>query len=212
MIGVRVLYEVKEGHGKLKRPFPLCTGELTGGWMMQWHFCDLHPLDCITIPRERRYPQCPNCGMQVDPQYPAHINTKECQAGTERHHQQDMAVQSALALREKYTVHGDVLEKLEVYRYLNRLLSQDDNDVQAVQSQLCKARGTWVRVGQVLCQENAPLRTRAKFYKAVVQSVLMYGSETWVLSKAVMARLKGFHICMEYLMAKEHVPHRGPHH
>jgi hypothetical protein len=42
----------------------------------------------------------------------------------------------------------------------------------------------------------------AKFYKAIVQSVLLYGSETWVLSPAVMARLKGFHIRRAYRMAK----------
>jgi hypothetical protein len=40
-----VVYEVKEGHTKLKCPFPLCTGELIGGWMIRWHFCDLQPLD-----------------------------------------------------------------------------------------------------------------------------------------------------------------------
>jgi hypothetical protein len=100
--------------------------------------------------------------MQVDPQYPAHINTKECRAGIERRHQRDMAVQSALVLREQFTVHGDVLEKIEVYRYLGCLLLQDNNNVQAVQSQLCKARGMWARVGQVLRKENAPPRTSAK--------------------------------------------------
>ena len=55
--------------------------------------------------------------------------------------------------------------------------------------------------------ECAP--TSAKFYKAIVQSVLLYGSETWVLSSAVMARLEGFHIRAAYRMAKEHVPRRG---
>jgi hypothetical protein len=29
-----VVYKVKERHGKLKCPSPLCTGELTGKWMM----------------------------------------------------------------------------------------------------------------------------------------------------------------------------------
>jgi hypothetical protein len=43
-----------------------------------------------------------------------------------------------------------------------------------------------------------------------VQSVLLYGSETWVLSPAAMARLEGFHIRAAYRMAKEHVPRRGP--
>jgi hypothetical protein len=36
------------------------------------------------------------------------------------------------------------------FRYLGRLLLQDDDDVQAVRNQLCKARGTWARIGQVL--------------------------------------------------------------
>jgi hypothetical protein len=49
-----VVYEVQEGYGKLKCPFPLCKEELTGRWMMQRHFCDLHPLDYITVPKEGR--------------------------------------------------------------------------------------------------------------------------------------------------------------
>ncbi len=99
---------------------------------------------------------------------------------------------------------------MEVFRYLGRLLSQDDDDIQAVRSQLCKARGTWARIGQVLRRENAPPQVSAKFYKAIVQSVLLYGSETWVLSPAAMARLEGFHIRVAYWMAKVHVPRWGP--
>jgi hypothetical protein len=38
-----VVYKIEEGRGKLKCPFPLCTGELTGGWMMQWHFVTCTP-------------------------------------------------------------------------------------------------------------------------------------------------------------------------
>jgi hypothetical protein len=43
-----------------------------------------------------------------------------------------------------------------------------------------------------------------------VQSVLLYGSKTWVLSPAALARLEGFHLHAAYRMAKEHVPRRGP--
>ena len=132
--------------------------------------------------------------------------------GTARHHQRDMAVRSALALRQQFMVHGDVLERVEVFRYLGCLLSQDDDDIQAVvRSQLRKARGMWARIGQVLHKENAPPRVSTKFYKAIVQSILLYGSETWTLSPAALARLEGFHIHAAYRMAKEHVPRRGPH-
>jgi hypothetical protein len=83
--------------------------------MIQWHFRDLHPLNYATIPKEGRYPRCPRCGMQVDPRYLAHINTKEFQAGMEQHHQRDMVVQSPLALCKQFMVHRDVLEKVKVY-------------------------------------------------------------------------------------------------
>ncbi len=202
--------EVPLSCGKLKCPFPLCTGELASGWMRRQHCRDLHPLDYVMAKKEGRYPRCPCCAMQVDPRVTTHINTKECRIGTARCHQRDMAVRSALALRQQFTVHGDVLERVEVFWYLGRLLSQDDDNIQAVRSQLCKACGTWARVGQVLRRENAPPRVSAKFYKAIVQSVLLYGSETWVLSPAAMARLEGFHIRAAYRMAKEHVPRRGP--
>ncbi len=173
-----VTYTVAPGCGSMKCPFPLCKGTSTSGWMMRRHFRDLHPLDSVVVSKEGKYPRCPKCGMQTNPRYPAHINTKECRVGTARRHQRDMAVRSALALRQQFTVHGDVLERVEVFRYLGRLLSQDEDDVQAVRNQLCKARGTWARIGQVLRRENAPPRVSAKFYKAIVQSILLYGSET----------------------------------
>jgi len=110
-----VVYEVPLSCGKLKCPFPLCTGELASGWMMRRHFRDLHPLDYVVVKKEGRYPRCPCCTMQVDPRVPTHIKTKECRIGTARRHQRDMAVRSALALCQQFTVHGDVLERVEVF-------------------------------------------------------------------------------------------------
>ena len=60
-----------------------------------------------------------------------------------------MAVRSTLALRQQFTVHGGMLEQVDVFRYLGRLLVQDDDNIQAIHTQLRKAQGTWARVGQV---------------------------------------------------------------
>jgi hypothetical protein len=51
-----------------------------------------------------------------------------------------------------------------------------------------------------------PPKVSAVFYKAVVQSVLLYGSETWNLTKTALAWLEGFHIRAAYHMAKKHKP------
>jgi hypothetical protein len=66
-------------------------------------------------------------------------------------------------------------------------------------------------MGQVLLGENTSPRVAAKFYKAVVQAVLLYGSETWNLTKAALARLEGFHIRAAYKMARVHRPKKGAH-
>jgi hypothetical protein len=196
----------------LSCPFPECGGFLKSGWMMRRHFQDVHPKDLVKVPKEGKFGRCIRCRMQVDPRYPRHQYTKECQMGVERKKQREAAVASALALRHQFSVHGEALERVKVFKYLGRLLAQDDDDIQAIRAQLRKARATWARVGQVLRAENAPPRVAAKFYKAVVQAVLLYGSETWVLSTTALASLEGFHIRAAYRMAVRHKPRRGPGH
>jgi hypothetical protein len=146
--------------------------------MLRQHFRDIHPLDKVVVSTEGYFPRCEQCAMQVNPAYPRHIWTQECQTRVERKLQRESAVRLALALRHQFSVHGDVLECVEVFKYLGRLLAQDDDDAQAIQQQLRKARGVWAHVGQVLRRENTAPRIAAKFYKAVVQAVLLYRSKT----------------------------------
>ena len=47
------------------------------------------------------------------------------------------------------------------------------------------------------------------FYKATVQAVLLFGSETWNVSTAMLARLEGFHIRAAYRMARNNKPLRN---
>jgi hypothetical protein len=150
--------------------------------------------------------------MQCNPQYPQHIYTQVCLLGMERRTQRDSAVSAALALRKLFHVEGEVLEKVDSFRYLGRVLAQTDDDVRAVRQQIKKARGIWARVGQVLMVDNTPPKTSAKFYKAVVQSVLLYSSKTWNLTTTALAWLEGFHICAVYRMAEKHKPKKGPNH
>ena len=62
------------------------------------------------------------------------------------------------------------------------MMAQDDDDNQALRAQLWKARATWARVGQVLWNKNTSPFVTAQFYQAVVRAILLYGSETWVIS------------------------------
>jgi hypothetical protein len=150
--------------------------------------------------------------MQCNPQYPRHIYTQMCLLGVEQRTQRDSAVLAALALPKLFHVEGEVLEKVDLFQYLGRVLAEEDDDVWAVRQQIKKAQGIWARVGQVLMADNTPPKTSAKFYKAVVQSVLLYGSKTWKFTTITLVQLEGFHIRAAYRMAENHKPKKGPNH
>jgi hypothetical protein len=123
----------------LSCPYPGCEGHLRDEWMMRRHFRDVHPMDLVKVPKEGKFGHCKQCGMQVHPMYPRHRYTKECQIEVKKKHQQETAVLLALALCQKFLVCGNMLEWVEVYQYLGRLLAQDDDDIQAIRTQMQKA-------------------------------------------------------------------------
>ncbi len=85
-----------------------------------------------------------------------------------------------------------------------------DDNVHTVHAQINKAHSCWNQLAMILNGENASRRVCGKFLKAVVQSVLLYCSETWALTPTLLARLEGFQLRCAYRMAKRHKPRRGP--
>jgi hypothetical protein len=168
---------------------------------MRRHFQDVHPMDLVRVPKEGKFDRCKQCGMQVHPLYPHHRHSKECLVGVERRLQQEAAVTSALALHQQFRVCGDVLQWVEVYKYLGRMMVQDDDNIQAIHAQLWKAPSTWARVGQVLCSKNTSPFVATQFYQAIIQAILLYESKTWVISWTALAWLEGFHIHAAYQIA-----------
>ncbi len=90
---------------------------------------------------------------------------------------------------------------MEVFKYLGRLLAYNDNNSQAVRGNLKKARGIWVRISPTLRAETASLHVCGIFYKFTVQSILLFGSKTWIFSPVSVKVLKGFHIKAAWHMA-----------
>ena len=48
------------------------------------------------------------------------------------------------------------------------------------------------------------------FYKAMVQAVLLFGSETWNITSTLMKRLDGFHMRAAWRMARVNKPRANP--
>ena len=67
-----------------------------------------------------------------------------------------------------------------------------DDDWPAVVGNLKKARKSWACLTRSLRREGANPRVSGMVFKAVVQAVLIFGSETWVLNPRMGRALGSF--------------------
>ena len=71
-------------------------------------------------------------------------------------------------------------------------MTAGEDDWLEVVGNLGKARMSWGRLSQVMGQEGADLKVSRTFYTAVVQAVLLFGAETWVLTPRMEKALDSF--------------------
>ena len=71
-------------------------------------------------------------------------------------------------------------------------MTADDDDWPAVAGNMVKARKIWGRLSRILSQEGADKRVSGNFLKAVLQAVLLFGAETWVLTPRIEQALDSF--------------------
>ena len=74
------------------------------------------------------------------------------------------------------------LDMVTSFKYLVRVLMAGEDDCLALMVKLKKASNRWARMTSILGLEGANLRISGMLFKAVVQAVLLFGSETWVMT------------------------------
>ena len=89
--------------------------------------------------------------------------------------------------------YGTPLTEVYLFWYLGQTLSSYNTDWTEVERNLWRAWGKWGSLVKILGREGEDRRTVGRFYVAVVQAVLLFGSKTWVLNPWLEKSLDGFH-------------------
>ena len=79
---------------------------------------------------------------------------------------------------------SEKFEGVDSFKYLGRIMHWSDNDWPAQ-----KLRQVWGRLWNLLRWEGADPFVLAKFYRAVVQAVLLLGADTWVMMAEISQKL-----------------------
>jgi hypothetical protein len=172
-----------------------CEAIIKTRYNMRCHFMHRHFQDTIIIMEEGTLPRCTLCGMFVTPLQLAgrHTESVLCKRGAKRNKQRMQDLQCIGAFRRTFTIQNQPIETLTSFRYLGRIIASSDSDWEAAKFNLHKARTRWMNISRLLARTSASPQISSLFYKATVQTVLLYGSETWVINREILQLLLSFH-------------------
>jgi hypothetical protein len=103
----------------------------------------------------------------------SHRETVFCKNGTATYQKRKASEEhQRIAAETVFTVNGEPIETEKQFKYLGRLLSDDDSDDMCVERNLKRAKQQLGMICGILSNEPASPKVMASFNKSVVQSVL----------------------------------------
>ena len=89
---------------------------------------------------------------------------------------------------------GVPVEDVEVFKYLGCFISSDGRLKKELSHRIGAAAGAFRTLSQVWSSRHIRLHTKGKLYRAAVLSNLLYGAESWNVSKSHTQQLHAFHM------------------
>ena len=111
----------------------------------------------------------------------SHKLTSNCKKRAERKQRRLEAEEEREATSRALSAYGCTLEMVLSFKYLGRVLLTADDDWTVVIQNLTKAWVVWRRITRILSRDGARPQMSGFLFKAVVQSVLLFGAEMWVV-------------------------------
>ena len=202
-------HQVRLGSDILVCPVPACPTWTYDIHVFTRHLCIRHPLDHFEFVDVPDLTQCPRCGLYLTHFTPQHFRSKFCIHQTARRHKTSLHLQAIAAETIPFLIHGQPVEYVPQFRYLGRVLSRDDNDDLAAFARLEKTQQVWGRFHVLLQANGASAGTMGRFYRTILQQTLLFGSSTWVLSRAACNRLERFQARCARAMAHRPIQRRS---
>ena len=86
------------------------------------------------------------------------------------------------SLERTFQEYGASLDNVTALKYMGRVMTAGDYDWPAVVGNPQKARNSWGQMSLILIREGADTKVLGHLFKAVVQEVLLFGADMWVLN------------------------------
>ena len=128
-----------------------------------------------------------------------------CKIAQRRRNNELKQEKQGVANNISFSVNNRAIERVSEFKYLGRILTEQDDDSVCIKDNLRRARHRWNSVAKVLKREGANSKCMARFYLTIVQAVLLYGADSWCITARDLQRLNSFHMRSIRHMTGKHI-------
>ena len=114
--------------------------------------------------------------------------------GSERKRRRLVVVETEERMGRVFSAYGKPLTEVPSFNYLGQTSSSSNNYWPVVEQNIRREKGKWGQPVKILGRDGEDRRTAGRFYVAVVQAVILFGSETWVMNPWMEKAIEGFHL------------------
>lgn len=113
---------------------------------------------------------------------------------------------------EGLRVRDSMVEEVDSFTYLGAQVMKDGGATSDIKKMTALAYASFNRLNKIWCARNISRRTKAMLFKTLVLSVLLYGCETWKMTKGEEKKLDIFQTkCLRRIFRirwQQHVPNK----
>ena len=90
------------------------------------------------------------------------------------------------------TINNDDIELVDSFTYLGSIVSKTGGTDEDIAARMRKANGAFAMLRPIWRSKHISVRLKLRIFHSNVQSVLLYGAETWKLTKRLTSKLQSF--------------------
>ncbi|VDP32605.1 unnamed protein product [Schistosoma margrebowiei] len=96
------------------------------------------------------------------------------------------------ASTDPFTIDGEDLEDVKTFTYLGSIIDEQGGSDADVKARIGKAKAAYLQLRNIWNSMQLSTNTKVRIFNTNVKTVLLYGAETWRITKAIIQKIQVF--------------------
>ena len=103
-------------------------------------------------------------------------------------------------MKQRLKLNGEDIKRSSDFCYLDSSIAKNGGTSREVSARIQKARGSFSKLRRVWLSKSLGKDTKIRIVNTCVKSVLLYGCETWLVTKEIQRKIQTFvNRCLRYI-------------